>query len=244
MIYAQDTVKGVGATGEASLTEIVRGLFPMESAAPVDFRPRTYVFHQGAQIAVIFLAARGSLVQERVDEDGHMAMFGVHRVGTLVGWQDLLDGGRHRNSCRTLTACNLIVLPRQKFERAMRQNEGLLLALMQQAATQANSYEEQIFRLSTLDVSERLYWALFALAGDCDAESDEIEVSTSLMKRDLAALVGTSPESISRGLRRLEKLKVAECTDRNTYRIVRPKRAVDGEDWSPIPAGKARSEAK
>lgn len=91
---------------------------------------------------------------------------------------------------------------------------------MQQAAVQTRLYEEHIFRLSTLDVPERLYRTLWTLAGSPDLEDEVIEVVTPLMKRDIAALVGTSPESLSRGLQRLSKLKVAEFTQRNTFRLL------------------------
>lgn len=225
MVVTRSLTKGAAPPPqEASLADIVHRLFPMESAISTHFTPRTYVFHQGAQVDAVFLAMRGSLVLERVDEDGRMVMFGMQKAGTLLGWQDLLDGGTHRNSCQALTACDLIVVPHEKFETALRESEGLLMSLMQQAAAQANSYEEHIFRLSTLDVQDRLYWTLFNLAGSPDDDADAVEVNTPLMKRDLAALVGTSPESISRSLRRLEKMKVAEFTNRNTFRVFPNKR--------------------
>lgn len=223
MVTPRSLTRPDAAATEPSLADVVRRLFPQESASPVFFQPRTYVFHQGNDVDAVFLSTRGSLVLERIDEDGRMAMFGLLKVGTLLAWQDLLDGRVHRNSCQTLTACELIVVPCEKFSVALRENEGLLLSLMRQAASQANSYEEHIFRLSTLDVPERLYWTLFALAGSPEDE-EAIEVSTPLMKRDLAALVGTSPETISRSLRRLQKMKVAEFTKKNTFRIVPPKR--------------------
>ncbi len=216
--------RSAGSGKETTLTDIVHGLFPQESSAPLHFQPRTYVFHQGTDVEAVFLLTRGSLVLERIDEDGRMAMFGLQKAGgTLLAWQDLLDGAVHRNSGQTLTACDLVVVTRDKFETALRENEGLLLALMRQAASQANSYEEHIFRLSTLDVPERLYWTLFSLAGSPE-DNESVEVNTPLMKRDLAALVGTSPETISRSLRRLEKMKVAEFTKKNTFRIMPPKR--------------------
>lgn len=223
MVFTRSLTRDGPPREETKLTDIVRDLFPQESSAPLHFQPRTYAFHQGSDVEAVHLLTRGSLVLERIDEDGRMAMFGLQKVGTLLAWQDLLDGAVHRNSCQTLTTCDLVVVTRDKFETALRENEGLLLALMKQAASQANSYEEHIFRLSTLDVPERLYWTLFSLAGEPEDEGS-IEVSTPLMKRDLAALVGTSPETISRSLRRLEKMKVAEFTKKNTFRIMPPKR--------------------
>lgn len=212
--------------GSETLVDVVRRLFPHESGVTTHFRPRSYVFHQGTPVECVHLAMRGTLVLERIDEDGRMAMFGTHQVGSLLGWQDLLGGHVHRSSCQSVGHSELISIPAERFETVLRESEDLLLKLMQQAAEQAYTYEEHIFRLSTLDVPERLYRTLLTLAGSAESEEEVIEVETPLMKRDIAALVGTSPETLSRGLRRLAKMKVAEFTERNTFRLF-PNRKAD-----------------
>lgn len=225
MVFTRALSRDGSPIGDAFLPDVLKRLFPLESQTPAYFRPRTYIFHQGTDVEAVYLPVQGSLVLERIDEDGRIAMFGMQKVGSLLAWQDLMGGNVHRNSCQTLTACDLVAIPAGKFESMLHENGALLICLMQQAAAQANSYEEHIFRLSTLDVPDRLYWTLLTLAGAPSGEGKEIEVSTPLMKRDLAAMVGTSPESISRSLRRLEKMKVAEFTARNTFKITLPRRA-------------------
>ncbi|MBV5266634.1 Crp/Fnr family transcriptional regulator [Pinisolibacter aquiterrae] len=206
--------------------DVIRRLFPQESAATIHYRPRSYVFHQGTPVDAVHLVMKGTFVLERIDEDGRMAMFGTQPVGALLGWQDLLDGRVHRSSCQSICSSDLIAIPTERFETVLRESEELLLRLMQQAAAQTNFYEEHIFRLSTLDVPERLYRTLWTIAGSPEMEDEVIEVETPLMKRDIAALVGTSPESVSRGLRQLSKLKIAEFTERNTFRLL-PNKKID-----------------
>lgn len=226
MVEARALNSVVGASRGDALVDVVRRLFPQESAATIHYRPRSYVFHQGTPVDMVHLVTRGTLVLERIDEDGRMAMFGTQPVGALLGWQDLLDGRVHRSSCQSICSSELVAIPTERFETVLRESEELLLKLMQQAAVQTNFYEEHIFRLSTLDVPERLYRTLWTIAGSPEVEDEVIEVETPLMKRDIAALVGTSPESLSRGLRRLSKMKIAEFTDRNTFRLL-PNKKMD-----------------
>lgn len=226
MVEARALNSGVGASRGDALVDVVRRLFPQESAATIHYRPRSYVFHQGTPVDVVHLVTRGTLVLERIDEDGRMVMFGTQSIGALLGWQDLLDGHVHRSSCQSICSSEMIAIPTERFETILRESEELLLKLMQQAAAQANFYEEHIFRLSTLGVPERLYRTLWTIAGSPELEDEVIEVETPLMKRDIAALVGTSPESLSRGLRQLSKMKVAEFTDRNTFRLL-PNKKMD-----------------
>jgi CRP-like cAMP-binding protein len=199
--------------------DVFRDLFPHECATPIRYRRRSYVYHQGTAVAGIYCLVRGMVALERVDEDGRMAMFGITRPGALLAWNDLVDAGTHRNSAQALTGCELVVIRGERFRAALRDDERLLTLLMQQTAAQASAYEEHILRLSTLDVQDRLYSTLCALAGSDVDDEGAVEVSTPLLKRDLAAMVGTSPETISRSLRRLEELEVAEFTDRSTFRL-------------------------
>jgi CRP/FNR family transcriptional regulator len=199
--------------------DVFRDLFPHECAAPIRYRRRSYVYHQGTAVAGIYCLIRGMVALERVDEDGRMAMFGITRPGALLAWNDLVDAGTHRNSAQALTGCELVVVRGDRFRTALRDDERLLTLLMQQTAAQASAYEEHILRLSTLDVQDRLYSTLCALAGSSVDDAGAVEVSTPLLKRDLAAMVGTSPETISRSLKRLEELEVAEFTDRSTFRL-------------------------
>lgn len=66
---------------------------------------------------------------------------------------------------------------------------------------------------------ERLYAALLELAKGSPSDDGTVEFSVSLLKRDLAAIIGTSPEGISRGIHRREELSIAEFSGRNTVRL-------------------------
>lgn len=219
MVETRSLKTAAPAGGSETLLEVVHRLFPQECAATTRFRARSYVFHQGTPVTAVHLALNGTLVLERIDECGRVAMFGTHQVGGLLDWQDLLGGRIHRSSCQSVGPSELITIPAERFQTALHENEELLLELMRLAAEQATTYEDHIFHLSTLDVPQRLYHTLLTLAESSDADDAMIEVKTPLMKRDIAALIGTTPETLSRGLRRLSKLKVVEFTKNKTFRI-------------------------
>lgn len=204
------------AAAEGGILALIRELFPREASTPIKYRRRTYIYQQGDAVDAIYCLTTGMVALERIDEDGRMVMFGVMNAGAILGWQDMVEGGFHRNGAQTLSACEAVVVPCRAFQAALREDERLVSALMRQTAAQVGAYEDHIMRLSTLDVPERLYFTLCGLAGTNPGSSDTVEFSTPLRKRDLAAMVGTSPETISRSLRRLEELDVAEFTDKDT----------------------------
>lgn len=211
---------GTGGGGRpCPLRDLVAALFPREAAAPVEHQKRAFVYHQGDPIRAVHYVEAGLVATERLDEDGRMSMLGVVKAGSVLGWHDLIDSGVHRSGAETLGPCRTIAIPGDAFLAAVHREPRLFSQLMRQAAAQVGAYEDQILRLSTQEVPERLYATLMELAKDAPCDAGTVEFSVPLLKRDLAAMIGTSPEGISRGIRRLEELSVAEFSGRSTVRL-------------------------
>ena len=209
---------------EQAPATLIRQLFPREAARPALYRKRHFIFQQGDTVDAVWCVTSGLVALERIDEDGRMAIFGIMKAGTVLAWHDLMEGGCYRNSAETLSVCQVICVPRAAFLAALQDDERLVGALIRQAAAQVGAYEEHILRLSTLEVPQRLYSTLCSLAEAPEAGEEMVEFSMPVLRRDLAAMIGTSPEGVSRGIRRLEELDVAEFSGRSTVRLRVPPR--------------------
>lgn len=192
------------------LGRTIQEVFPQLMTSCAEYRKRHSVFLQGDRVGTVHYLASGMVGLERLDEDGRMSIVRVLKPGSLFGWSDLLGGGTHRNSAVALQTSRIAAITADRFLAALHAEDRLAAALFRQAAAQVDESEDQILRLSTLGVPDRLYSALRALAGPAAPAPDgTVEFRVPLMKRELAALIGTSPEGVSRGIRRLEELDVA-----------------------------------
>lgn len=214
-------IQTVTATGEtrSPLIDVLEETFPRAMSRPAQHPKRSFLYQQGGAIVGVYCVLSGSVAMERLDEGGRMAMFGIMGPGSLIGWQDMMAGGIHRNAAETLSVCRVVMIPRPEFVTALHADMRLVELLMRQGATQLNAYEDHMLRLSTLDLSKRIYATLCSFADDRAPRQGTTEVSLPLLKRDLAALLGTSPESLSRSLRRLEEMDVAEFKAKNVVRL-------------------------
>lgn len=219
-LRASEATLTAPAHPEATLVDILRATFPRELSRPYTYPKRSFIYEQGGEITGVYCLLSGSVALERVDEDGRMAMFGVLEAGSLLGWQDVLAGRVHRNWAETLSPCDVAPIPRQTFADALHANARLAENLMRQGVAQLNAYEDHMLRLSTLELSRRLYSTLCSFAGSAAPRRGAVEFTMPLLKRDLAAMIGTSPESLSRSLRRLEELGVAEFLGKNVVRLM------------------------
>lgn len=207
------------AGGRCPLHDLLAALFPREAARSQLYDKRAFIYHQGDPVKAVHYVTTGLVATERIDEDGRMTMFSVLKSGSMLAWHDLVSGNVHRGGAEALMPCETISIPGDIFSTALLREPRLLAVLMRQTIAQVGAYEDQILRLSTQDVPERLYAALMELAKGLPSDDGTVEFSVPLLKRDLAAMIGTSPEGISRGIRRLEELAIAEFSGRNTVRL-------------------------
>ncbi len=205
-----------GGTGDAG-ERFVAGLLRNGAARAVDYRKRRFVFHQGDPCQGIYYLQSGLVSLQRVNDDGAFTILGLIRPGTLVSWGDVLAGGVHRNSAQALSPTKAVFIPRDVFMESLHRDPQAFDFTLEQAAKELQSYEDTICRLCTSDVPERLYWLLRRLAGSDDQERASIEFRVPVLKRELAAMIGTSPEGISRGIRRLEEQNIARFDGRNIW---------------------------
>jgi CRP/FNR family transcriptional regulator len=192
-------------------------LLQCPGARGVEVRNRRFLFHQGDACRGIYYLRSGMVSLQRVDDQGAFIIFGLIKPGGLFSWSDVLGRGQHRNSAQAVGNVQASFIPRDAFLDVLRRDPAAFADTLERASREMQDYEDTIFRLCTADVPERLYWTLRRLAGAERAEGQAIEFRSPVLKRELAAMIGTSPEGVSRGIRRLEELNIARFSGRTIW---------------------------
>ena len=170
---------------------------PLPNAvAEIGFDKGDHLFHQGETVRGGFSLTAGLVAIERVNEDGQMVILKVLRPGAFFPYADLFSDSVHSASARALTKAEACFIPAERLMAAMG-DAGLRSAMMRQAAQEGREAEDIIYRLCAADLGERVMAVLRQLAGD-----DEI-LDLPISWREVAAMVGTGPEVMSRTLRKL-----------------------------------------
>ncbi|TAN55575.1 MAG: Crp/Fnr family transcriptional regulator [Magnetospirillum sp.] len=165
------------------------------------------LFHQGAAITGGWRLDSGLVAIERVAEDGTRAVIKILRPGTLFPAADLLAGDTHSSSARTLTRVSLHVVAAARLYQAAAGDQALSLYLMRQALDDARESEDIIFTLSHADLGQRVLSILRTLASECGrpGAAGATVLALPMSWRDLAGMLGTCPEVMSRLIRKLAK---------------------------------------
>ncbi len=163
------------------------------------------LYHQGDRVGGAYSLATGMVALERVDEDGDLVILKLLHPGAFFPCANMLGGTLHESSARALTDITGCFVPADRLNTALQEDPSVGLALLKLSSAEIRENEDAIFRLCSTDLPDRVLSTLASLAaetGGRDANGD-LSLTLPISWRDLAAMVGTGPEVISRLLRRL-----------------------------------------
>ncbi len=156
------------------------------------------LFLEGDEGQALFICRSGDIRLYKTNPDGRETDIKLIQSGELFGEVILFQQNRYPVSARALNTAVLFMLPRLKFMELLEQERfrndfiGMLMDKQRYLA-------ERIIYLSCNDVDERLVRFLDeqSLRGNSNLSG--------LSKKDIAAIIGTTPETLSRTIRRLEE---------------------------------------
>ena len=164
-----------------------------------------HLYHQGDRIRGGFSISKGMVALERVDANGILVILKILQPGTFFPCSNLLEDGLYETSARALSDVSGCFVPAERLNGALRRDPDVALALLRLSAAEIRDHENTIFRLYSTDLPDRVLTTLAALADEMGAReaNGDVTLTLPISWRDMAAMVGTGPEVISRLLRRL-----------------------------------------
>lgn len=191
----------------------------LEAARAVHYRPRgAWLFRQGEPAEQLFALVEGAVLISRDDGCGEPVAVHLAVPGTTLGFRGLLDGGRHAVSAQCATRALICSFPAATAEAAMEASRTLEGVFFRHMADELAAAQDRMLRMATLGVRDRLVLLLGHLAepfGRPVGDGDGLLVATPISRRDMGALAGMNPETVSRCIRALAEDGLAHFTRRH-----------------------------
>ncbi|MDZ7315818.1 MAG: Crp/Fnr family transcriptional regulator [candidate division KSB1 bacterium] len=180
-----------------------KGLSPASSHAVAEIcllktcKKREILFNEGQKGYSIYGLLSGAVQLYKTTDDGRPSVIKVIRPGELFGEVILFETDRYPVTAEMLTAGRVFLLPKHQFlcllEREDFRNDFIAMLMRKQ-----RWLAQQIQFLSAYDVEDRFFLFLK------DQFGEQKRYDLTMSKKDLAAAVGATPETLSRLLNRLE----------------------------------------
>jgi len=131
---------------------------------------------------------------------------GLRGPGELVGVREVLSGLPYQVSLVTAERSVLCTVPREAFLDAVRDCPELAMQLLGRLAKNYLAAEEQLVTRVHATVPSRTARFLLALGTECDSTTEKPEfVPFSKSREEIAVLIGTTRETLSRTLNELAR---------------------------------------
>lgn len=156
------------------------------------------IYQEGTAAHGLHCVHQGKIKVTKVGGDQKEQIIKLARHGDVLGFRSLLTGHRYSTSAVALEDCVVCFVPRADFLRLLQSNMQFSNSLMQLLATDLGAAEERMLQLAYKPVRERLAAALLLLQHTFGEEAAGQPFSTAISREDLASLVGTAKETVSR----------------------------------------------
>jgi CRP/FNR family transcriptional regulator len=168
------------------------------------YRARQVVFHEGTPPLAVYCIRSGMVKLYRAGRRGEEIVLRVLMPGDAFGYRPLLCGEPYAASAEVIEPADVCVIPRQTLIDVLRSGPAFALDLLARLARELRASEDQLHQLTQKTVLQRAAGLLVMLAESRgEAENGGIRIAIPIQRKEMAHMIGTTPETFSRTLREL-----------------------------------------
>ncbi len=171
-------------------------------AMVVSYKRRALIFSAGDPGSGFYLVMEGRVKVYMISSDGKEQILHILGPGEPFGEAPVFAGRSFPAHAVALDDCRLVFLPREAFVELVTANPSLALNLLAVLSQRLRQFAKMVDSLSLKEVPGRLAAHLLHLSA---RQGDKDVVELDLSKTQLASLLGTIPETLSRILGKLQR---------------------------------------
>ncbi len=161
------------------------------------------IVEEGLPGDYMYVIREGEVKVTKLSGDGREKILELMGPGDFFGEMSLLDGAVRSASVKSLTETRILALSRNDFLKELRRNPDLAMAVIQELTRRVRQMDEQASSLSFQRVKERTQGLLMRLAKEPPGP-DGRRTTPALTHQQIADMVGTSRETVTRVVKRLK----------------------------------------
>jgi CRP-like cAMP-binding protein len=183
------------------------------------FKRGQHIFTAGTSATALYVIRSGRVKVYCTWHDGEEQVLRLLGPGEILGCRPLFAGEPYNASAEAVVDSEICVIPSAAVHDLVRTDTGLVLRLLGKLAKELRVSEGLMMGLLHRPVRQRVARLLLTLLADNQGAVDPATiVSRELMRKDMARMVGTTPETFSRVLRTFAQAGAVSLT-RNRIRV-------------------------
>lgn len=169
------------------------------------------IFEQGTPCQGIFCIVSGTVAVRQNAADGGSVIIRLACEGDLLGYRTYFSEGPYPDSAEALTSALICFISRPVIQDILERHPAISAHFLRRMAADQGDIQDKFLQSSNCSVRDRLLCLLEALRGRYGASrvDGSVEIALPVARKDLAAMIGASTESVVRAMRTLEEEGVA-----------------------------------
>lgn len=216
------TPYGIQITEDCLLCKLRRSGFfcqlPQPSLEELEKVKYASAYPQGAVLFVegqaprgVYVICSGRVKLSTTSRDGKTLILRIAEPGEVLGLHATVSGKPYELTAETLQPCQLDFIRREDFLRFLQHHADACLNAAQHLSQNCQSAYEMIRSLGlSHSVSEKLARLLLEWSTEGDQTKEGIRIKVSLTHEEIAQLIGTSRETVTRTLGEFRQKKLAQ----------------------------------
>jgi CRP/FNR family transcriptional regulator, dissimilatory nitrate respiration regulator len=165
----------------------------------------TLLFHEKDAAKAFFVIGYGKVKIFKTSPRGDEQILHIQTQNDLVAEAAIFDQETYPASAQTIEDSLLVSIPKKDFLNYLNTHPQIAIKLLSAYSKRLREFVGMIEYLSLNDIKERLVKFLIKNAV---TEGDKTYCPLNITKREIAMLLGTSPETLSRALNYLKKNQI------------------------------------
>lgn len=204
---------------EEKVLEEIAGLFKV-----CTYPRNKVIFFQAEEGDNFYVIKSGSVKVYRLAEDGREVILDIFKPGDFFGEMALLDDNHRSATVQTREPTVLLAMNRQLFRRLIQENPEIALGIISTLSRRLRQANLQIENFAFRDARARIIHSILKVGkkgGTFSGKMEQEQLAVNLTHHELASLAGTSRETVSRVLVKMQEEGLVRIV-RNTLIVPDP----------------------
>lgn len=184
------------------------------------------LFVEGQPPRGVYIVCSGRVKLSTTSRDGKTLILRIAQGGEVLGLHATVSGKAYELTAETLQPCQLDFIKREEFLRFLQNHGDACLNAARHLSQNCHNAYEMIRSLGlSHSVSEKMARLLLEWASDGETTVDGIRIKVSLTHEEMAQLIGTSRETVTRVLGEFREKQLAQL--RGSTLLIKNKAALE-----------------
>uniref|UniRef100_UPI0035CA6E64 response regulator n=1 Tax=uncultured Hymenobacter sp. TaxID=170016 RepID=UPI0035CA6E64 len=175
-------------------------------------RKKQDIYLEGDAPTRVYFIKKGRVKTVKTTDGGKELITGLYGPGEFFGYPPLLEETPHSDSAVAVADAELVYIPKDDFTLLLLRNPAVGQQFIRLLAGRVSEREQQLLAMAYSSIRRRVALALLQLHEQAGAGPD---ARIQLSRDDLAAVVGTAPESVIRTLSEFNQDGLIELAPRS-----------------------------